>query len=147
MKKLLLLLLVPLLLNGCSILSKVYVRNYYDKAITVSVENLWFEGKEIRNTKDWAMYTPRIIDITNTSYNKLNDSLEMFYNANGMLKLTIPPHSTVLLETMHNAAPTADIKVKVFESNNIINESKLAEYTTKDVKYKSFHKYYLDIKP
>lgn len=149
MKRVLVLLLgFCFLLNGCSILSKVYVRNYYEHEITLSVENLWTKEKVKTSTKTWAYYTPYIIEINSSTYKELKDSLEMSYDANGTLAIKIPAKSTVLLEMMGNAAPAQNINITVSgKPKKTEAEQVLAKYSIKDVKRQRFHKYCLDIIP
>lgn len=142
------LLAVAFLLNGCSIMSKVYVRNYYEHEITVLVENLWIKEKVKTSTNTWAYYTPQIVEINSGTYKELKDSLAMSYDANGTLGIKVPAKSTVLLEMMGNAAPAQNINIIVSgKPKKTEAEQVLAKYTIADVKRQSFHKYCLDIMP
>ena len=136
------------LFNGCSIISKVYVRNYSEHDITVQVDNLWIKEKTKTSTTKWVKYTPSIVNINSSTYKLLNDSLEMSYDANGKLDIKIPAKSTVLLEVMGNAAPAQNIEIKVFAKPKKTEAAQLiAKYSIEDVKYQRFHKYCLDIMP
>lgn len=147
-KTLFILFSITFLFNGCSIMSKVYVRNFFEHEITVQVENLWIKEKTKTSTTTWARYAPNIVNITSKTYKELNDSLEMSYDANGNLAIKIPAKSTVLLEMMGNAAPAQNIEVRVLAKPMKTDDERLiAKYSIKDVKRQRFHKYCLDIKP
>lgn len=122
-------------------MSKVYVRNYYNQHVKVIVHDLWLDSSKIKATHRWVKYSPQIMKITNTTYQKLTDSIEILYDNKGTLVTTIPAHSTVLLEMMPNAAPSYKFKMLTVVGNE------REEYDGTYIKRKKFHKYYIDIKP
>lgn len=135
-KGLTVLLAVAILCNGCSFISSLFVRNYYSVPITIEVINAPSIFSE-----NYIETAHELLKINKHLYSKLTDSL-LIVKANGLLQVTLPPHSTTRLLRGHNKAPYNEQTCIIASTDN-----GQKNYTIVDMKHKGMHIYYFDIKP
>ncbi len=127
---------MAILCNGCSFISSFFVRNYYSVPITIEVLNASSIFSE-----NYIQTAHELLRINKHLHSKLIDSL-LVVKTNGLLQVTLPPHSTTLLLRGHNRAPYNEQTCIIARTDN-----GQKNYTMVDMKHKGMRIYYFDIKP
>lgn len=88
--KLLILVIVPFALSGCTIIYYPFFRNYSNKPV-----ELIFEVSDYYKERNHLVeYKKQILPVSRKTYKKLNDSLPVVMLSHNKASLTIPPGST-----------------------------------------------------